>query len=139
MINMMKYNTLQEVFDVVAEHLLKQGVQSRIETVDGLGNQDYVGCAYRSECGTLKCAVGVLIPEEKYTKKLEGTGVGHVLRCLDSWGVVEKDAVMHSLLTSLQKVHDESETMGFENWEKALIYVAKKHKLNTNKIKQNGN
>jgi len=46
---------------------------------------------------------------------------------------------MHSLLTSLQKVHDESETMGFENWEKALIYVAKKHKLNTNKIKQNGN
>lgn len=44
--------TAQEIFDTVARHLHKQGVQA----LDASGN----GCLYRTPAG-LRCAVGCLI------------------------------------------------------------------------------
>jgi len=54
--------TAQEIFDTVAEHLLKQGKQSKAP-----GDK---GCRYRGPDGT-KCAVGVLIPDADYRKWMD--------------------------------------------------------------------
>lgn len=61
--------TEQELFDRVATHLLTQNRKS----INRLGN-----CAYRINLGrsTLMCAVGCLISEDRYDKRMEGVGVG---------------------------------------------------------------
>lgn len=53
--------TPQETFNIVKEHLLKQQCRA-------LGRG---GCAYRGAEGR-KCAIGCLIPDDKYTPDLEG-------------------------------------------------------------------
>ena len=128
MTNIMKYNSLQEVFDVVAEHLLKQGVQATIEICDESRNQDYVGCAYRSECGTLKC--DRCANSRRKIQKVRRHKCKYILKGLDSWGRETRPNAQFA--NKLTKVHDRVK-MGFENWNQALIYVAKKHKLNTNR------
>lgn len=94
--------TPQEIFDTVAKHLITQGQQSQRD--DGT-------CLYRGP-GGLKCAVGVLIPDDVYTRKMElddlgetGNGVhgllyrhAHVLPGYFSENV--------RLLSRLQNVHD---------------------------------
>lgn len=50
----------QEVFNKVANHLLKQNAKSL--------NDD--GCAYRGDKGMM-CAIGCLIPDDKYTPGIE--------------------------------------------------------------------
>ncbi len=52
--------THQETFNIVKEHLLKQGEQA---TINGQ-------CRLRGANGT-KCAIGALIPDEKYHSKME--------------------------------------------------------------------
>jgi hypothetical protein len=58
--------TKQEIFDHVLTHLRKQGKPAINETDSG---EDI--CAYRTDDG-LKCAVGCLIPDDKYNEDLEG-------------------------------------------------------------------
>ena len=54
--------TPQETFNIVAKHLLTQMEQAK----------DRSGCcSYRGENG-LKCAVGCLIPDDKYDPYMEG-------------------------------------------------------------------
>ena len=56
----------QLVFDTVTSHLLRQGERSvRIY------NRVDETCAYRGKNG-LKCSIGVLIPDGKYNKSMEG-------------------------------------------------------------------
>jgi hypothetical protein len=100
--------TKQEVFNIVYTHLFKQNKQS----FDG-----YI-CCYRNE--NLKCAAGVLIPDECYKPEFEGRG----WRRLVEENVVPPE---HSdLICDLQFIHDTLET---EDWPKFLTDLAKRYGL----------
>ena len=97
---MSKYLTNQEIFDKVLTHLVKQGRPAR--------NED--GCVYRTvtpKGEVLKCAVGCLIPDEAYDKKIEGKRVYALLR---EHTAVTLSAMLsmqsQGLLESLQEAHD---------------------------------
>ena len=60
--------TAQELFNEVVSHLRKQKKQS-------LSQHGY--CMYRGEDG-LKCAIGHLIPDERYHNDMEGTYFGEL-------------------------------------------------------------
>jgi len=62
----------QEIFDYSVSKVIEQGEQA-------LGMESR--CLYRGENGT-KCAVGHLIPDALYNKKMEGYGPDEVLGCL---------------------------------------------------------
>lgn len=104
--------TAQQVFDIVKVHLLTQNKKS------GAGSM----CRYRSTVDgkELKCAAGVLIPEEFYSRDLEGY----------TW----KDLVIgydfpsehRSLICELQSLHDH---LPPEYWEERLIEIADRFNL----------
>lgn len=84
--------TLQETFDTVARALVKQGGPSLNEV-----NR----CAYRGENGA-RCAVGHLIPDDRYDPSMENESAGHrrVAPVLRGLGV---DVY---LAGALQRTHD---------------------------------
>ncbi len=84
--------TKQEVFDVVAAHLLKQNRKATA----GNGSSR---CLFKTPDG-LKCAVGCLIKDENYTIQLEDRGI----KTLIDMGLVPDHEV---LLISLQEIHDQ--------------------------------
>lgn len=85
--------TAQEIFNTVAMHLLVQGRKA-------VGKNGK--CAYRSPNGD-RCAVGVLISDEEYLKKMEGKTVVKLL--ID--GQMPERLLRHvNLLAELQAVHD---------------------------------
>lgn len=69
--------TNQEIFDTVAVHLLTQNKRATKANCS-------TTCQYRTSEG-LKCAVGCLIPDEKYTPEMEPYGVYTLIEknCLD--------------------------------------------------------
>lgn len=86
----------QKIFDKVVRHLAHQKCRSMSQIKDFKGT-----CAYRGAKGRM-CSIGVLIPDSKYNRKLEGNTVG---------GVVISDAFPEfkpyaKLLGSLQLIHD---------------------------------
>lgn len=87
--------TAQEVFDTVVRHLYAQRRQA-IST-DGR-------CKYRAP-GGLKCAVGVLIPDDKYTAEMDwsatqdGLELAAVLHAIDL-------SEHHDLCEDLRLAHD---------------------------------
>lgn len=103
----------QEIFDTVATHLFKQGRRA----VRGCAE---VVCAYRG-VGGLKCAVGVLIPDQLYTEMMEGSTVFGLLDDSE-WELPEWMADNRSLLWDLQGAHDVT-----RNWESS---AAMKRALN---------
>lgn len=105
----------QEVFDIVAPHLIRQG-----ETSEGRE-----GCLYRGERG-LRCAIGVLIPDKNYNQRIEGSGVSspHVRRTLPFTVAVEDVG----FLSALQGIHDEDCP---DNWESRLRDFATAEGLNS--------
>ncbi len=117
----------QQLFDIVSKHLLKQGRRS----VNAYGS-----CRYYGDDG-LKCAIGCLIPENKYNKEFEGKIItekipmdevdlmntnGHKPIC-DAAGIGEDQV---KLALALQRIHDEGSP---QNWGASLESVAKKFKL----------
>lgn len=118
--------TPQEIFDAVSSHLLKQNERS---------TRPSGGCAYRSEDG-LKCAVGCLIPDEKYSYTMEGTRV--LTRAvfstlpfevaLDESGYWAKDDRI-TLLDELQLIHDQHDV---SYWPTRLRDLAERWKLKFN-------
>jgi hypothetical protein len=103
---------LQEIFDIVAEHLMKQGMPAvRDDVPDWRKPSGASPCAYRSPDG-LRCAVGVFIPDELYTPDLEGESSLHALAACGLISEDERrDYIFHyksrlHLLVKLQLVHD---------------------------------
>lgn len=101
----------QETFDIVARHLLTQGVRS----VDAAAGGEVL-CRYRSSLG-LKCAVGVLIPDDLYTPSMESNPVvdDPVRSVIDGLG---HDL---SLCEELQELHDDVPVC---EWDDALRKLA---------------
>jgi hypothetical protein len=118
--------TPQEIFDTIATHLFEQGCQS---VKDGM-------CLYRTDSG-LKCAVGILIPDEAYDKKMDDIfGQGDTsIRSLILSGLLPSDLQKtfednQSLLLDLQWVHDQNYNWNYdEDLKYQLEIVAANHKL----------
>ena len=113
--------TEQQVFDRVAKHLLTQNKKSG-HWVCGTGFGRIFDCLYRGPNG-LKCAIGVLIPDEKYEPEFEGLGAINKELCAAA-GIshIGKD-----FLGDLQDIHDQHRP---SRWAQKLRAFAKKHKLN---------
>lgn len=106
----LKKMTAQQVFDVVAEHLLRQGKKS----VDCEDNE----CLYRSPEG-LKCAAGVLIDDADYTHDLEHKCWLELLE--RNYLPANKYDAHRWLINELQNIHDYDLP---ENWAEALKKLA---------------
>lgn len=110
--------TRQEVFDIVAEHLLTQRMRS-------VEPNDASICLYRGQNG-LKCAVGILITDDEYSREMEYKNVS----VLKNKNLLPERLIPHSgLLTVLQSVHDTPPT---KNWKKELKKVCKNYQLQWN-------
>ena len=104
--------TKQKLFDTVATHLLTQNEKSL-----GLNGT----CYYRGTKG-LKCAVGVLIPDETYSMDMEGRGAREVL---SQCGLVLDRGAAY-LADFLQALHDYSRV---ESWKEELSGIAENRGL----------
>jgi len=110
----------QQVYDTVASHLLAQRKPARITL------KSIVQCAYRTDQG-LKCAIGCLIPDDKYDPKMEGKDIRYLQR-------VHPDLlpkVDSKFLTELQMAHDNTfYPYGLKAWAGRMLSIATTWKLN---------
>ena len=104
--------TNQELFDKVVAHARSQ----REKAVNEEGS-----CLYRGPRG-LKCFIGALIPDDKYTPELEGrSGGGPIVGKV--WGLNLEVPGQKDLSYKLQEIHDISPIVSWEN-EFELIAAA---------------
>lgn len=108
----------QELFDRISKHLLKQNKRS----TDHHGD-----CRYRGDYG-LKCAVGAIISDKKYSEKIEGVNVyyEYVISCLP---VRYRGKSSIDFLNKLQKLHDRT---AVHLWKDGLKEIAKDENLVVN-------
>jgi len=106
----------QTIFNTVVDHLRKQGCRAESEWGEG--------CRYLDDRGR-KCAVGCLIPADKYTPEMEGKTLYTLLR-EDYWSDLQDLAAHEALLTHLQCCHD---TCPPEIWEYRFSKIAEYHGL----------
>lgn len=109
----------QELFDRISKHLLNQNERS-IEHISGV-------CRYRGDNG-LKCAVGAIIPDEKYSGHIEGVIVysEYIISCLP---VRYRGKSSIDFLAKLQKLHDQ---LPVDLWKQRLEEIAKDENLVVN-------
>jgi hypothetical protein len=111
--------TKQQTFDIVARHLLQQNCKCEVRG----------RCVYRGP-GGLKCAAGILIPDELYDRNFEGEAVFY-----DSRGgtpvaqIIKQQGHNIPLVSDLQNVHDAFDEC---DWPCRLKKVAKEHELKYN-------
>lgn len=102
--------TEQEVFDQVAEHLLKQNAQSK----------HALGCAYRGD-GGLKCAAGCLIADDEYSEEFENKPWSELERKIPNFPKKHT-----GLILGLQNIHDVRPPMC---WSSYLQELAREYGL----------
>lgn len=97
--------TFQEWVRKLVEASLSGGFPSRHRQPEYDG--EYVGCAYRGVGGS-RCAVGLLIPDEKYSSDMEGClpGSENVHQALPGWARDLQESNENSLLNFAQRCHD---------------------------------
>ena len=120
---MHKLPSAQEVFDIVVNHLFTQGRPA----YDGVQ-----GCMYRAPDG-LRCAVGVLIPDDLYDPEFETNSSDKVIHDLFKSGLADWRE-HEKLLLALQDTHDNSlRTSAYDFYtsalRKQLLKVAAKFSL----------
>lgn len=110
----------QKIFNKVVNHLRTQGVQALAPTGS---------CYYKVPHSKLKCAVGCLIPSNKYNRSIEGSAVNQrpVYSMLGLKSVSKKIA----FLREIQNIHDENTP---DKWEELFAKFAKKYKLKLKKL-----
>ena len=122
--------SIQEVFNTVGVHLL---LAQNAKSLDEFGS-----CKYRF--GRLRCALGCLIPDERYVPEMEGGVVSEgydggssiitrrlfveILGFED--GEEMDDTGMTGALNWLQKIHDRTKV---EEWRGELLKFADHYKL----------
>ena len=104
--------TNQQIFDKVAVHLLTQNLKSRETPWGG-------DCLYRDDRGH-KCAVGVLIPNDVYTKDMEGMPVDQIAVRYQ----LGFDSTNIALLGDLQFMHDDKEP---HEWKAEMKIIAEEN------------
>lgn len=116
--------TAQEIFDKVAIHLLTQNAKSWASS-EGWSEHMISTCSYRGDFGRM-CAIGCLIPDERYTNSIEGGSVQsyQVKNILYDMSIEEHI----DMLVRLQYVHD---GIAVSEWRNKLRQVAKEYSLNT--------
>ena len=74
----MNNQQLVELSEKIRDHLTKQKARAvqEVPVVTELGTTFETRCRYRGDNGTM-CAVGCLIPDERYDISLEGFSAGH--------------------------------------------------------------
>ncbi|MGF6978989.1 hypothetical protein QFZ94_007504 [Paraburkholderia sp. JPY465] len=111
----------QDVFDIVAWHLLRQNAQA---TLPGTAK-----CMYRAPDGK-RCAIGWLLPDEVYSPSLEFFGVRDLVAMLyetPHGGQFAQFLFEHMpLLRDLQGTHD---ARAPHEWPGALRMIAQQHSL----------
>ena len=130
--------TNQEMFDKIVTHARKQRCKAFLPS--GPNDTTFMinisGCAYRAdltpECPT-RCFLGALIPDELYSKDIEGYGLpdnilsrsssGKLPDIMDAIGVKVES---YPFLIELQTVHD---TVDIEEWESKFAALAYKYYL----------
>jgi len=114
--------TRQEMFDTAAKHLLTQRTRS---VVPG----GY--CNYRGPQGRM-CAIGPMIPDEKYSPHLEGRSVWFI-DVWDAMGIdVDDPDNLKDLASKLQNIHDMSAPTA---WPYKLLDLALDFELNTDMVR----
>lgn len=121
------HEKIQEMYNRVKYHLLTQNQKATVSKYNAT-------CAYRTETG-LKCAIGALIPEDKYLPGMERLGS---VRCndlvkkvlieeFDLSGLSEDDqAVFMGRASRLQSIHD---GLACETWPSSLYQFTTENKL----------
>lgn len=114
--------TAKEIFMKVRKHLLKQNKKAML--ANPKHDDEGSTCQYR--LGNLRCAIGCLIPDELYSREIEGAGVevtnGVSLgdsECLLVQILIEAGIPANAfpLLADLQYVHDGHDP---ERWAEKL-------------------
>lgn len=108
--------TAQEVFDIVAKHLLTQNAKS---------SQSDKICQYRSSDGKV-CAAGCLIPDEHYNPRIENCDWNELV---DQYYFPKNH---RNLIYDLQGIHDGC-PVSF--WKEKLKNLADDYKLNSDVLK----
>lgn len=109
--------TLQETFDEVVSKIIKQGKKSTSS----------VGCLYRLDENT-KCAVGQLIPDDKYSRDFESMRLTEIHA---SCPALQEHSL--TLLRELQVAHDNTHDGEFvECFKKNVTRIAEMRGLNLN-------
>lgn len=126
--------TKQALFNKVAQHLLTQ--QKKAATRSGT-------CMYRTQTG-LSCAIGCLIPDNKYDKSFEGVGIDDTFwdceedlefvrdmrKIMRAAGLVKAQT---KLASELQNVHD---FYSVKQWPQELERVAEEFGLKSTIVQQ---
>lgn len=126
----------QDTFDTCALHLLTQWKKSEARVMED--NPDDLVCAYRAP-GDLKCALGCLIPEEKYDIDFENrvprVSIGfdpndnYSVTLAKVLGAETEDDC--DFLRSIQIVHDSYPVV---QWPLRLAVFAVEHKLSIHSL-----
>ena len=113
----------QELLDATSRHLLTQARRA-------ISVHDADSCMYRTGDG-LKCAIGALIPDERYYPKLENQGVDSkdVLEAL-GWSQ-DEITDLKGMAERLQNIHD---NMPVGAWPKCLKQFAIQEGLSAAKV-----
>ena len=110
----------QMIYDMVRDHLMNQGKRA----AQWRPLLKKVECRYRGSNGTM-CAIGCLIPDEKYDPSFEGRGVtGLPLDALVFAGVKDRSDVR--FLEDLQDIHDDGAPA---SWARRFYDFAVEHGL----------
>ena len=128
-----KYRTMQNMFDTAVKGIIKQGKPSIVKKHGGPGV-----CRYRGRNG-LKCAIGHLITDSKYSAKLEGISLlGNNLdggvaidRILEAANIDPRDQFFAA---NLQHLHDGCPSFGdgfLTEFKKSARRFAEAHNLST--------
>lgn len=123
--------TKQDIFDTVAKHLLTQNQKSQGDL--GEEAKQYSGaqhsltgklfCLYRDAAGC-SCAIGCLIPDDKYAPDLEGLPISSSPRVQEAADIATAEL---DLARALQRIHDNCDVSA---WRYELFKVAKRFCLN---------
>lgn len=119
--------SLQDIFDKVATHLLTQNKKSKDYLKLNKDGKPILDCTYRSlldDNTILKCAIGCLIPDDKYNENFEGKSI---IRLVDQLDLKIKGNIQ-DLLIHLQVIHD---VRPVDTWYSSLTDTAMAYDLNT--------
>lgn len=95
----------QEAFDLMVNHLIAQGKPA-------IDEEDGGSCLYRGPNNT-KCAVGILIPDDKYTPSMENL---YPYQLVEQHGVDFGDVETDFLYDAQNRLHDSPACEPLENF-----------------------